>query len=118
MFASHFVLGIALIAFGLWLQSTESKGWPNESCEGNLDRQYFARRHRLRRRVNGILIVCGMLILVAGISPPRMFILAWTLVSLALLIVVMLAGLDAVRTQRYHARKLPEIRRDTLGGDE
>lgn len=118
MTASHLVLGIALIGFAMWLQSTEVKGWPNESCEGKLDQEYFTRRHRSRRRVNVMLAICGALIVAAGFSPPRMFVLAWTAVAVGLLIVVVLAGFDALRTQRYHAKKLPEIRKQILDRDD
>ena len=59
-----------------------------------------------------------MLILIAGMSGPELFILSWFLVTLALLVVVMLAGFDVIRTHRYHMNKLPEIRRRTLDGEE
>ena len=118
MFASHLILGLCLIGFALWLQSTESKGWPNESYHGETDEKYLRRRRRSRQRVNGIFLICGVLILVASVSGPRMFVLAWTAVTLALLVIVVLAALDAIRTQRYLNKKLPELRKKTLDRDE
>ena len=72
---------------------------------------------RSRRRVNFILAFCGGLILVAGFSGPRMFVISWLLVTLALLIVVVLAGFDAIGTQRYINAKLPDLRRRLLESD-
>ena len=118
MFASHMILGMTLIGFAIWLQWTEAKGWPNESYSTDLDIAYLKRRMKSRRRVNFILGFCGVLILAAGVSGPRIFMMAWLTVTLALLTVVVLAGLDAFRTHRYLNDKIPEIRRQMLNRDD
>ena len=38
--------------------------------------------------------------------------------TVALMVVIVLAGFDVVRTHRYHSEKLPELRRQVLDGDE
>ena len=113
MTASHLLLGVSLLAFAIWLQWTEGRGWPNESSDDDLDVRYYDRR----MRVNFILALCGGLILIAGFSGPRMFVISWLLVTLALLIVVVLAGFDAIGTQRYINAKLPDLRRRLLESD-
>ena len=118
MFASHFILGVALICFSVWLQRTEAKGWPNETYDSKLDAKYLQRRKRSRRRVNIIFAICGVLILIAGVAGPRVFVFAWMSVTVALLTVVVLAAIDVVHTQRYQQKKLPEIRRRMFDGDE
>ncbi len=118
MFASHLILGLTLIGFAIWLQRTEAKGWPNESYKTELDIAYLQRRMKSRRRVNFILGICGVLILAAGVSGPTIFMMAWLIVTLALMTVVVLAGLDVWRTHRYLNDKLPEIRRDMLNRDD
>jgi Flp pilus assembly protein TadB len=118
MFASHLILGVTLISFSLWLQRTEGRGWPNETYDSELDAEYLRRRKRSRRRVNLIFAFCGTLILVAGVSGPRVFVVAWMTVTVALLTVMMLAAVDVVRTQRYQQKKLPEIRRQLFDNDD
>ncbi len=118
MFASHLILGVSLIGFAWWLHQTEKKGWPNEARDSELDEQYLSRRRRTRRKVNFIFALCGVLVLIAGVSGPRLFVGAWMSVTVALLTVVVLAAIDVVRTQRYHGKKVPELRRRMLDGDE
>jgi hypothetical protein len=117
MILSHIILGVTLIGFAIWLQWTERRGWPNESFDGEVDAIYFERRMRWRRRVNVIIGLCGVLILAANAAGPRLFVLAWMLVISGLLAVVVMAGFDAIRTQRYVNTKIPEIRRRILDGD-
>jgi len=117
MILSHIILGVTLIGFAIWLQWTERRGWPNESLDSEVDSHYFQRRMRWRRRVNLIFALCGVLILAANLAGPRFFVLAWMLVTAGLLAVVVMAGFDAIRTQRYMNAKIPEIRRRFLDGD-
>tara|TARA_R110002049_G_scaffold4601_5_gene32118 strand:- start:171513 stop:171872 length:360 start_codon:yes stop_codon:yes gene_type:complete len=119
MFASGMILAVTLIAFACWLHVNEMRGWANESYDSDLDKEYLSRRTRARRRVNLIIGGCGVLILVATIAGPGpVWIAAWMSVSIGLLTVVMLAVLDAIRTHRYHRKKLPEVREKTLGNDK
>ncbi len=115
---SHLILGGSLVCFSLWLQWTESKGWPNESYDSESDASYLQGRMRSRRRVNVIIAICGVLIVIAGFAGPRLFMLAWLSVTLALLTVIALAALDVLRTQRYLSKKLPEVRRRMIDGDD
>jgi len=118
MFASGMILAITLIGFAWWLQRNEQYGWAEESYDTELDQDYFARRRKARRRVNALIAICGLLIFVATVAGPGpVWIAAWMIVSVCLLTVVILALLDAIRTQRYQRKKLPEIRRQTLGND-
>ena len=119
MFASGIVLAVTLIGFAWWLNVNEVHGWANESYDGEVDKDYLDRRRKSRRRVNGIIAGCGLLILVATlVGPGPVWIAAWMSVSLGLLTVVVLALLDAIRTHRYHRKKLPDIREKTLGRDK
>ena len=111
MFEGSLVLGATLCLVAGWLHRTEKRGWPNESFDTDLDQEYRSRRLRSRRRINGLIAICGVLILIAAA-------LCWILVMVGLMLVVFLAGVDVFRTHRYHQKKLPEIRKQTLGDDE
>lgn len=120
MFVGGLILGTALIALALWLHWSERRGSTRVSHESQLDRDYFGHRLRKRRRIHVLLLICGALILVATVVGPQArwaWVLTWAVVSVLLLIVMALAALDAVGTQRYHAKKLPEIRRRIFGDD-
>lgn len=120
MFAGSLILALTLLGFAAWLHYNERLGWPNESYDSDTDHEYLTRRMRARRRIHVILAVCGLLILIASFAGPShvLWVAAWMSVMAALMTVVILAALDAYRTQRYHAKKLPEIRSRMLGGDD
>jgi len=116
MFASQMILSATCIGFALWLHWNERQGWPNESYDSKLDKDYLRRRMRSRRRVHLLFGGCGVLMAVAAVAGPgRIFVAAWTIIALALMTVVMLAALDALRTQRYDKQKMKELRKQTLG---
>ena len=121
MYAGGLILGLALIALATWLHWRERRGWIRSSSGGSqLDRDYFGGRLRRRRRIHVLLLICGVLILLATLVGPEVrwaWLLGWILVSALLLIVMVLAAFDAMGTQRYHAEKLPEIRRRLFGDD-
>ena len=121
MFAGSMVLGFTVLGFAIWLHWNETRGWPGEgSNETKLDNQYYEQRSRSRTRIHAIIALCGILIIVAGVVGPGgpVWVSAWMIVMVALMTVVLLAGLDALRTHRYHIAKLPEIRRKHFGEDE
>ena len=119
MFASQFIIGITLLAFAAWLHVNEKHGWPNESYDRKEDAEYLTARTRSRRRVNFLFAACGVLILVAAFSGPgRVFIAAWMIVSVALMTVSVLAGLDVLRTQRYDRRKMSDLRKRLLSEND
>ncbi len=111
MFAGSMILAVTLIAFAAWLQWSESNGWGDgELSETELDQRYFRQRGRSRRRTNLIIGICGLLILVAAIAGGGpIWIAAWLCVTLALATVVGLAGLDVLRTHRYHTAKMQDL---------
>ena len=119
MFGGSLILGVTLCCFAAWLHWRETNGWPDELFVTELDNQYRNKRSRSRGLIHWIIGACGVLILLAAFAEPGPFWLAaWTFVIAGLIAVVFLAGIDAIRTHRYHAEKLPEIRRETLGDDE
>ncbi len=118
MLVGGLLLGATLIGFALWLHLNERQGWPGEADDSELDQNYLARRRRGRRRMQWLIGGCGVLIIVAAVGgpqTPRLWIGCWLTVVLTLMTVIVLAGFDAFRTQRYHAQKLPELRRRSLG---
>ena len=120
MLIGGLMLGAVLIGIAWWLHWNEHHGWPQESWPGDdssqsdLDRRYLRARGRSRRRVNLLLGGCGVLIMIAAVGGPQrplLWIGCWMVVMVTLFTIVFLAAFDAWRTQRYHAQKLPEIRR-------
>ncbi|EMI22689.1 putative membrane protein [Rhodopirellula maiorica SM1] len=119
MFAGSLVIGITLLAFAIWLHWNEHRGWANESPQGALDQHYFASRMRSRRWVHLLFAFCGVLVIVAAFAGPgRIWIGCWMSVMVALLVIMVLAAVDAFRTLRYQSKKKPEIRRQVFGQDE
>ncbi|WP_168566729.1 hypothetical protein [Crateriforma spongiae] len=123
MFSGGIILSVTLILFAVWLQWNERQGWPGEESEydDKTDADYLRSRFRSRRRIHWIIGVCGLLILIATVKGPEsraVWIGCWSIVMLCLITVVGLALLDAVRTHRYHRRRLPELRRKMLGDDD
>ena len=121
MFAGGLLLAATLMSFALWLQWNERQGWPNESYDNERDRKYLNQRMRSRRRMNYLLFACGVLILVSTFATPErqaIWIACWMSVSVTLLTIIGLAGLDFLRTHRYHKHKLPDVGRRTLDRDD
>lgn len=117
MFAGGLLLGATLIGFALWLHWNEHQGWPGESYDREMDHDHLCRRRRSRRRVHWLIAGCGLLIILAAIGgpeTPRLWIGCWLSVFLSLMTVIALAGFDGLRTYRYHAQQLPELRRRSL----
>ena len=118
MFAGGMILAITLVAFAWWLQMNEVRGWANEDYDSELDKEYLHRRLKARRRVNMIIGICGILIFVATLAGPgRIWMGAWMSVTVGLMTVVVLALLDAIRTHRYHRKKLPKVREKMLDNE-
>ena len=119
MFAGSLILGITLIAFAAWLHYQDTEGWPSDNFTTDLDKTYHKRRTRSRRRIHVILAGCGVAAIVAafwGLGP--VWVAMWSVVMVSLVVVVALAGMDALHTHRYMKSKLPEIRERLLDDDE
>lgn len=112
MFAGGLLLASTLIFFAVWLQWTEHHGWPYDSAECDADHLYFEKRKRSRSLVNALIGICGLLILAATFAGIGLvFVAAWSIVALTLMVIVILAGLDAFRTHRHHKDRIRELRR-------
>lgn len=121
MFAGGMLLAFTLVSFAVWLHWNERQGWPGEDYHDDDDAKYLKTRFRSRRRIHWIMGGCGFLIAVAVMAGPGRYALwvgLWSIVMLALMTVVPLALLDALRTHRYHDRQLPKIRQRFLNDDE
>lgn len=110
MFSGSLVLGITLVAFAGWLHRQDTDGWPSEDFITELDKKYHKRRTRSRRRIHMILAGCGVAAIIAAFSGlGAVWVAMWSLVMVSLVVVVALAGFDALHTQRYLKSKIPEI---------
>ena len=119
MFEGSIVIGVTLLSFAIWLHWNERRGWAHESLDDDLDHRYFASRLRSRRWVHLLFALCGILVIVAAFAGPgRVWIGCWMSVMVALLVIMVLAGVDAFRTLRYQSKKKPEIRRQIFEQDE
>ncbi|MEO1616706.1 MAG: hypothetical protein AAFV88_12690 [Planctomycetota bacterium] len=111
MFAGGLLLSTTLIFFAGWLQWTEHQGWPHDPCDSEDDVAYLARRKRSRLLVNSLIGFCGILVMVATFAGVGLvFAAAWSIVTLTLMVIVILAGLDAFRTVRHQRDKLRKLR--------
>ena len=119
MFAGSLVLGITLVAFAGWLHQQDTEGWPSENFVTELDKKYHKRRTRSRRRIHIILAGCGASAIIAAFfGLGAVWVAMWSIVMVSLVVVVALAGVDALQTQRYLKSKIPEIRKQLLNDDE
>lgn len=115
MSAASIILAIALFAFVIWLEVNERNEPKAGDEDSTFDDSYLRARHRGRRTVNLLLTITGGFILVAGlVGPGPTWIAMWLAVCGLLVVVLMLGMHDMVRTNRYLAKKLPEIREKTI----
>lgn len=113
MFTGGLILAATCMAFAVWLQRTESIGWPRESYDER-DAEYLRRRRRSRSRVNVLFFMCGLLILMATLAGRQRAAIwagCWLAVVVVLLVVVMLALLDVWRTLRHQRQRMDDLRR-------
>ncbi|QEG01031.1 hypothetical protein Mal15_51070 [Stieleria maiorica] len=115
MFAGGLLLGVTLLFFAIWLQWTEHHGWPHDTFDGDDDIEYRRRRKKSRLLVNVLIGICGALILAATFAGVGVvYLAAWSIVTLTLVVIVILAGLDAFRTHRHHQDKIRRMRKRAL----
>ena len=117
MFIDSFVLGGFLVGFALWLHWNDTADLVGESIESKLDADYLIRRTKSRRRIHFLIGSCGTLIIASAFAGPRtpLWAACWLSVTVSLLVIILLALLDAWRTYRYQAAKRPEIHRKNFG---
>lgn len=115
MTGASVVLGIAILGFAFWLDRHE-RGEPQPGDnDATFDDGYLRARHRGRQVVfYGLLVAGGLILVAAAAGPGPVWIASWLAVSGLLILVLMLGMLDAYRTNRYFARKLPELRRQAF----
>jgi hypothetical protein len=115
MFAGGLLLAATLLCFAGWLQWTEHRGWPHDSADCETDHVYLTKRKRSRSLVNALIGVCGLMVLIATLAGVGLiFVAMWSTVALTLMVIVVLAGLDALRTHRYHQDRMRELRRRAI----
>jgi fluoride ion exporter CrcB/FEX len=117
MFAGSLLLGLTLIAFAAWLQWNDAVSWRDEMMESRLDIEYHLRRSKSRSRIHAVIGFCGALIMFAAFAGKAspLWVAAWLSVMAALIVIILLALLDAWRTYRYQIAKRPEIHRKNFG---
>ncbi len=128
-FAGGLLLSATLLGFAAWLHVNERDGWAHEqdapvpqnrthknglkndrSHQSAADARYFLRRQRSRNRVHFLFAACGILVLAAAIAGPGIvFVAAWSCVAFAMMVIVVIAMMDGVRTHLHHRDKLPKI---------
>ena len=116
MLAGCLLMASAVIGLALYLQIHEGQQWPTKQTT-EIERKYRRSRFRWRSLIHNLLILSGGLMAVAGIAGTqrmRWWLICWILVAMTLLVVVMLAFLDAIRTRRYLRDRLPEMRDEML----
>ncbi len=128
MFAGGLILAFTLIGVAGWLQWTESVGWPHEplgtddlSNRNQGDHDFYRARKRSRLYVNSLIAICGGLILLATLAGPARAMIwasAWTAVAFVLMVVVVLAVFDGLRSYHHHSKKLREVREQLLPDDK
>ena len=118
MFGASVVVGLTIVGIAVWLEWRESQGDVDGLGGGALDQRYLGKRRWLRRAIHLLLLISGVIVLVAGFAGPgRVWVFGWLAVAGLLVMVLALAVVDLWRTKRYLRRKLPELRRQTLGDD-
>lgn len=106
------VLGFTVIAFAAWLQYNERRGWDHEPDRDDLEADYLRRRSRSRTVIQALFAVAGGLMIVAAFAPRgAAWIACWMIIMVCLVVIVVLAGVDAFRTRRYYQNRMTEIRR-------
>lgn len=109
---SSLAVGVMLLIAAGVLQWRDASSLKDQHTGSELDERYHAKRTRGRRLVHILMAVCGLLAIFAGgVGRGQAFLLCWASIPLVLFVIVMLAMLDAFHTYRYHAQKLPELRK-------
>ncbi|QEG39975.1 hypothetical protein [Roseimaritima ulvae] len=115
MTAASIILALTLLGFAVWLELRERDEPQAGDADAAFDDDYLLARRRGRRAVHVLLVVAAVLILIAGLAGPGPIWIAMWLAVCGLLVVIMMLGMmDFYRSNRYLARKLPELRKQVL----
>ncbi len=116
MLAGSLLIGFAVIMVALWLEYNDSRGWPSEQkleretelqAQGERDLKYLKTRRRWRKVNHVIFALCGALMASTGLAGRGAYwVSAWTAVSILMLSIILIALVDAIRTQRHYASKI------------
>ena len=111
MFASQLIIAGILLFIAAWLHWNEQRGWVDEQFDNETDQVYLSRRTRSRKYVQIMFGICGLLILISAFAGPgRIFVAVWTTVSFVLMVVLVFAFFDVLRTHNYEKHKRRELR--------
>ncbi|MEL7337344.1 MAG: hypothetical protein AAFN70_14210 [Planctomycetota bacterium] len=98
----------------IWLEQRDRLGWVAKE-DDDWDESYLVARRRGRRLTNFLLMSIGLMIIASGLAGRGLlFVIAWSVIFLALLLLVALAFFDMARTHRYATDRLPEIQRRAI----
>lgn len=115
MTAASMILALTLLSFAAWLELRERDEPQAGDADATFDDDYLVARHRGRRSVHVLLALAALLVFIAGLAGPGpVWIAAWLAVCGVLVVVMVLGLFDFYRTNRYLARKLPELRKQVL----
>lgn len=109
------LLSCTLFFLAWWLENRERDEPQPGQGDPTFDDEYLMARRRGRRSVHILLAVSAVLILMAGLAGPGpVWIASWLAVCGLLVVVLTLGMMDFYRTNRYLARKLPQLRQQVL----
>jgi energy-converting hydrogenase Eha subunit E len=110
------LFGSSVVAISLGLESHRRLHDLAMTCATEIDRIYVNSRKKNRCWTNAMLALIGGLAAAAGfVGRGPIWIVLWATIPLVVVVVMTLAVADVFRTQRYLARKIPELRAETLG---
>lgn len=115
-FASLF-FGTSVIAIALGLESHRRRHDQTMVPTTQVDQDYMRTRRRYRLWTNWLIGFIGVLAAAAGVvGAGPIWIVLWAIIPLLVVAITLLAFTDAVTTNSYLHRKLPELRAEHLGG--
>ncbi len=116
MLAGSLLIGFTVVMVALWLEYNDLRGWPSEQAmeqeaalksQGESDERYLTTRRRWRKITHVILAICGAMMASAGLAGRGAYwVSAWTAVAILMFSIILIALMDAIRTQRHYATKL------------
>ncbi len=111
------VVGTSLITVSLLLSKLRPPEWPKDETRADVDLRRWASFQRTVRKLNNLLLaLIGVLITSTGlIAQGQAWMILWLCILLLLMIVVLLACLDAFTSMTGYRRAVPEAARRSFG---